>query len=463
MKKRSFIFTAVFLLITISGCGGNFPVYFEIDVGETVTVKGFPPITLVDKKVTVFDEKTQRIGTARAKVRIGGKEVVLGVGHENDDVIVGGVRLGVEVIRDYEKEFTNSRFHLVKDARLRIARAGEPLTPAGSCSYPFFEPWNSGARNQGWLTVCTNIQAIESGQFKPQRYHDGYDFGAFEGQLIRSVCRGTVVSPDKYPQLLKKGLLSNRNRAPVGTNPFLVKHSELPILFYYTHLSGLTKNFKEGDIVEAGDIIGYASSRGSSGGWYHLHFSTILIDQQVHVNPYPFLAQWYKESMPHYMDFLSDFDVYHFKGKASERETFEQAAVAGKAKPTGKFHNALPGVIHLREAIAEAPYAGVNHAIFGQFAVLKGQFEASQAMNGELWLGHTGKCRLYLNGQQVYSGENKNPYHRSVRPLQTDSQMIKCQFKKGVNEVVVAVEQTNVFWAFSIRPRTRLGLPLNKE
>ncbi len=458
MNNKLFAILVVVFFVAAASAG-NFPVYFEIGVGETVSLDGFPPIKLVDKKVTFWDENLKRIGAAQVTVLVGKEKVVVPIGYENDDVVVGNVRLGAEVISDYEKEFGNARFHPDKDVRLRIAKVGEDLMPGGV--YPFSEPWGSGTRNQGWLTVCTNIQSIESGKFTQQRYHDGYDFGAWEGQLIRSVCKGTVVLASKYPQLLVKRIISNRNGgAVVGGNPFLVKHAELPVLFYYTHLSGLAKDFKDGDTIEAGEIIGYASARGASGGWYHLHFSTILIDQQIHVNPFPFLKEWYKKSLPHYMDFLSNFDVYHFKGESGKRTEFEQSVVASKVKPTGKFHNSLPGVVQLREAVAAAPFSGMNHAISGQFAILKGKFDCPEDMNGELWLGHTGKTRVYLNGEQVYSGENKNPYHRSARTIQTDSQMVKCQFKKGVNEVMAAVEQTNVFWSFSIRPRTKLGLPL---
>ena len=311
--------SSLFLILTIfasSLFAINFPTYFEINTGETVELDGYPAVTLISKKVTYRDAASGRIGAAQATLKIGETEVVVPVGYENSDMIIGTVRVGVEVISDYEELQKNDRYHLTKDARIRIAHANQPLMPAGSHIYPLLVPWNNGSRTQGWLTACYNIDWLE-GTSDPSmgRHHDGWDFGAWEGQLVRSVTQGIVVSPDDYPQLFEKGQLYNKNHAPVGGNPFLVKHPNLPLLYYYTHLSGLTRNFKEGEIIEKGEPLGYASSRGSSGGWYHLHFSMILIDDEMHVNPYPFLAEWYKESMTHYQDFLTVYKVYYLKEK----------------------------------------------------------------------------------------------------------------------------------------------------
>ena len=462
MQVKTVVLLIIVLFSNYPAFSNNFPHYVEMNVGETVTIEDFPSITLISKKVTYRDPVSERIGAAQATLQISDQKIVIPVGYEHNDVIVDDIRLGVEVISDYEFERINDRFHLTKDARIRISRAGEPLMLSGTHVYPLFTPWNNGARTQGWLTICCNINSIE-GSIDPQlnRHHDGYDFGTWEGQLVRSVCRGIVVSPDDYPELIEKKLLYNKNNAPISGNPFLVKHPDLPLLYYFTHLSGLARHFKKGDIIKKGQVLGYASARGSSGGWYHLHFGIILIDQHVCVNPYPFLVEWYKESMPHYSDFLSDFDVYYSTDYTQKQ--LEEAILNDKIESNKRFHNSLPGVVHLREAVADAPYSGLNHVVFDQFAVLKGEFISDEEMMGELWFGHTGKARLYLNGKQIYSGENKNPYHRSVQPLQVDSQMLQCQFAKGVNYVIIAMEQTNVFWEFSLRPRTRLGLPLQKS
>ncbi|MBD3289040.1 peptidoglycan DD-metalloendopeptidase family protein [candidate division KSB1 bacterium] len=459
LVRITFFLVLVFAAIAF----GNFPTYIELNVGETVQAGDYPQITLISKKVTFYDSTFSRIGAAEVELRVGDEIVTVPVGYENADVIVNNVRIGTEVISDYESDFINKRFHLEKDARIRILKANEPLMPAGSHVHPLYTPWNSGFRTQGWLTVCVNVDILEGiAENKRNRYHDGWDFGVWEGKLVRSVCRGIIVSPDDYPEFIEKSLLYNKNDAPIGPNCFLVKHPEQPVLYYYTHMSGLARDFKRGEIIEKGEPLGYASARGSSGGWFHLHFSIIHLEKKVHVNPFPFLKEWYAESLPHYQDFLTDFDVYYNPDNLMDRTQFEKDVVLGKIKSSHKFKNSLPGIVHVREAVAEAPFSGLNHVVFNQCAILKGTFECENDMPGELWFGHTGIARLYLNGNLVYEGENKNPYHRKKQPFQWDSQMKQVEFNEGMNEVIIAIEQTNPFWSFSIRPRTRLGIPMNR-
>jgi hypothetical protein len=113
--------------------------------------------------------------------------------------------------------------------------------------------------------------------------------------------------------------------------------------------------------------------------------------------------------------------------------------------------------------VAAAPFSGLNHAVFGGFAVLKCSFQAPEAMHGELWFGHTGEASLYLNNKKVYEGNHEDAYHRSKQPFQVDAHMLKCTFQKGLNNIVIAVQQKSVFWSFSIRPRTALGLPIESD
>ncbi|MBN2013317.1 M23 family metallopeptidase [candidate division KSB1 bacterium] len=462
MIFKTFKLILISLALFSSAVFANFPAYVELNVGESVKIDNYPEITLVSKRVVYFDSTHNRIGAADITLKVGNETVVAPVGYESPDVIARNARIGAELVSDYEKDFTNQRFHLIKDARIRISNANEPLMPKNSHVYPLDTPWNSGFRTQGWLCVCFNINILEGNEeMKAQRYHDGWDIGVWEGQLVRSVCTGTVVSPDDYPDFIETGLLYNKNDARVGPNPFLVKPDNAPVLYYYTHMSGLARDFKAGDIIKKGEPLGYASSRGSSGGWYHLHFSIIHLEKKVHVNPYPYLKEWYEESQPQNQDFMNEFDVYYHPELSAEKEQFEQNVVANKIEPTRHFRSDVHGVVHVREAVAKAPHAGLNHVIFYQFAVLKGQFKVDDAMDGELWFGHTGKARVYLNGTKVYDGENNNPYHRSKQPFQWDSVMMQVQFNQGLNEVIIAIEQTNPFWSFSIRPRNRLGIPLN--
>jgi hypothetical protein len=435
----------------------NFPCYFEINVGETVNMEGFPPITLLEKRVTSI--VYEKIAAAELDVKIGDTKITVPVGYEFDDVMAGDIRIGTEVISDYEKERPNNRYHLIKDARLRIAHAGKPLMIEGSHVFPLTSPWNGGGQKISWLTMSS-------------RYHDGLDFGSWEGDMTFSVCDGIVVSPDDYPELINKGVIYNKNNARIGTNPFLIKDPDLPVLYFYTHLSGLTRDWKEGEHIRKGQIIGYCGDRGSSGGWHHLHFSIVLINDAVCVNPFPFIKEWYLESMPHYLDFLSDFEVY-LPGKENDPvDQIEREVLSGSRKSSAAYHNSMPGAVLLKDALVPIPYVRGRDEFWKTpiyeapgYAVLTTNFISHDTLQGELWVGHTGLLRVYLNGDLVYSGEDKTPYifGDGTQPFQWDSQKIKCDFRQGANRLVMVALKRDRAWAFTIRPRTRLGLPLPHE
>lgn len=73
---------------------------------------------------------------------------------------------------------------------------------------------------------------------------------------------------------------------------------------YYAHLHGYEGEFKEGDIVEPGQVIGYVGStgygpEGTSGKFPpHLHFGLYKYDGRIEwaFNPHPHLIRWERES-----------------------------------------------------------------------------------------------------------------------------------------------------------------------
>lgn len=71
--------------------------------------------------------------------------------------------------------------------------------------------------------------------------------------------------------------------------------------YYYAHLASYKKEFKIGDIIHAGDIIGYMGDtglgreEGTTGKMpVHLHVGIYYFDENNHlnaINPYPYLKQ----------------------------------------------------------------------------------------------------------------------------------------------------------------------------
>lgn len=72
---------------------------------------------------------------------------------------------------------------------------------------------------------------------------------------------------------------------------------------YYAHLSGYTKDLKEGDILEPGTIIGYVGSsgygkKGTSGKFPpHLHYGMYKFNGRIEwaYDPFPSLKRWERE------------------------------------------------------------------------------------------------------------------------------------------------------------------------
>lgn len=460
MKKH----IPIILLLCISVIShASLPQYFEINKGESYKLDKKVSIKLVETKVESFDSVQNRIQASSVIVEINKKQYQIYCGYESLYIEAGDHRVGVDYIRDYD-HIWNNRLKLKKDVRMWVSNANENFTAKGTHVYPLLTPWNSGIRNQGWLTVAINNDMFEGLiPYKGQRYHDGFDFGVWEGQLVRSVGRGIVVTPQDYPQLLKEKKLYDSNKGKISGNPLLIKSLDLPLIFYYTHMSGLSKNMQPGDTIQKGEIIGYTSNRGSSGGWYHLHFGILHLGMGLYVNPYPYLKEWYNETMTHYGDFISRFQVFTPKSKDMTEYEFERAVITNQIQPDREFNNTIPGIVHMREAVTDHPFTGLNHWQVGQQAIMQTTIRSDYKQPAEVWFGHTGIARLYLNNELIYSGENGLIYKAKNQPFQWDKEMIPCTLEEGENKITIFIKQTNHFWSYSIRVRDKLGRPLNKK
>lgn len=120
-----------------------------------------------------------------------------------------------------------------------------------------------------------------------RRIHEGTDLFASYGVPVRSVSYGIieVMGWNEYGGW-RVGIRDTNNT-----------------YHYYAHLSGFNKEFKEGSIVEPGEIIGYVGSsgygkEGTSGRFPpHLHYGMYKFNGRVEwaFDPYPYLRIWEKQ------------------------------------------------------------------------------------------------------------------------------------------------------------------------
>lgn len=104
------------------------------------------------------------------------------------------------------------------------------------------------------------------------QHHNGIDLGAPRGTPIKAVCAGRV---DK--------VWTN----DIGGIQVRLDHDGLPITGSgYAHLDRLEDGLKPGDVVQAGQVIGYCGSSGRSTG-PHLHL--VLRSGSRTVDPLPWL------------------------------------------------------------------------------------------------------------------------------------------------------------------------------
>lgn len=108
--------------------------------------------------------------------------------------------------------------------------------------------------------------------------HDGTDFGAYSGQPIYSACAGTV---NELQTVVERGLgigiISDVMHHFVH-GPYCEDEGDYFANTRYWHLKSF--NVKQGDKVNAGQLIGWADNTGYTSG-DHLHFEL----KPMHQNP----------------------------------------------------------------------------------------------------------------------------------------------------------------------------------
>lgn len=114
------------------------------------------------------------------------------------------------------------------------------------------------------------------------RTHKGVDIFAARGTPVLAAAAGVVVQRDSGGA----GGISLYQRGLDGRT-----------IYYYAHLNGIRAGLKVGDLVRAGDTLGYVGSTGNVSGSPHLHFAVFTVADPNRwwrgrdLNPYDLLTE----------------------------------------------------------------------------------------------------------------------------------------------------------------------------
>jgi murein DD-endopeptidase MepM/ murein hydrolase activator NlpD len=114
------------------------------------------------------------------------------------------------------------------------------------------------------------------------RAHKGVDIFAARGTPVLAAAAGVIV---------------NRDSNAVGGIALYHRGMDGRTIYYYAHLDGIRAGLKVGDLVRAGDTLGYVGSTGNVSGSPHLHFAVFTVADSNRwwrgrdLNPYDLLTE----------------------------------------------------------------------------------------------------------------------------------------------------------------------------
>jgi murein DD-endopeptidase MepM/ murein hydrolase activator NlpD len=125
----------------------------------------------------------------------------------------------------------------------------------------------------------------------PHSFGDSFGAPRMMGTEYAHAHQGTdIMAPMGTPVLAcERGIVTKIGTDVLGGNKLWLK-GESGTYYYYAHLSAFAEGLANGQLVEAGRVIGYVGDTGNArGGAPHLHFE-IHPDGGAAVNPYPLLT-----------------------------------------------------------------------------------------------------------------------------------------------------------------------------
>ena len=124
----------------------------------------------------------------------------------------------------------------------------------------------------------------------PHTFGDSFGAPRMMGSQYEHAHQGTdIMAPFDTPLLAaERGVITEMGTGVLGGNKLWVK-GESGTYYYYAHLRSFAPDLQNGDVVEAGTVVGLVGNSGNaSGGAPHVHFE-IHPDGGPAVNPYPLL------------------------------------------------------------------------------------------------------------------------------------------------------------------------------
>jgi murein DD-endopeptidase MepM/ murein hydrolase activator NlpD len=150
----------------------------------------------------------------------------------------------------------------------RVDAFKQLVTPQKFWSGPFLRP------NQGAITTIYGVRRYYNGKFAQDYYHRGVDYAGATGSPVVAAAAGRVALVGRVSQ----GFVLHGNT--IG-----IDHGQ-GVATIYLHLSRI--NVKEGDMVQAGQVIGALGGTGAVTG-PHLHWGLYVNGQCV--DPVPWRNQ----------------------------------------------------------------------------------------------------------------------------------------------------------------------------
>ncbi len=415
---------------------------------RTVTLRG-TELVFAHQGVTVWS-------TATVEVSGAGLEAVveaIPAAYLRAPTIMHGVRVYVDVTREYNDRQLRDGGGTSADARLILSDAALPLTDLTQFRWPFPTLlWGEGSR-YSWQ------QSLQGG-LDSTYHHGAIDIGMPRGTPVHAYSDGTLQVQDRGFDFVVR-----------IENPSLALPAPLQLL----HLEEAEVQLNEGP-VKAGDYLG----RSGRANWYHT-------DLRFGYEWGPILAEWYlAHATPAQLSFVKEWLVvgpYEDPDEAtrlSKDYLGNEVTVApreGEEASQGRtwdyWDNLVPGIVSVADAVDRYPNSGwaqVNGNYPAGAAYMATYVNTPTPVSVVLNISASDMVRVWLNGSLVAETDGCVPgdLEGEVPTIVVDDLKVPVELIAGWNTVMVKSAQKarqdgrpcHPAWQFGLRISDSAGEPV---